>query len=77
MEKLPTAKEFLESRNFSSEEPLDNDVAEQYLVDFGILCIEAALKAASESVDTGPMGVGMRYRVKISILTAFPPENIQ
>lgn len=43
MSNVPTAKEFLESRNFSDEEVLDLDVAEEYLVDFAKIHVKAII----------------------------------
>lgn len=76
MEKIPTASEFYAMKR--AEDP-DYRIPDPYqcMIEFAKLRVEAALKAASESVDTGGLGVTTVVKIKLSILNAYPLDNIK
>lgn len=93
MEKIPTAKEFIE--NYIKENNDSYVDVEDALIEFAKLHVEAALKAASKSSkvrkDTYVMGRGTteveqmfnysngtsHYVDQVSILNSYPLENIK
>jgi hypothetical protein len=74
MEKIPTAKEFIE---MNSENHSLIDI-EWIMIEFAKLHVEASLKAAVKNVEIKPMEHAGFYMVDSgSILNSYPTENIK
>lgn len=83
MEKVPTAESFL-AEKFPEFEDLDNGNVwvniEGTMVEFAMIHVEAALKAASEKYIEfyeGSVEDGELEKIKDSILDSYPLENIK
>jgi len=76
MEKILTAKEFIETHN-----RLNDSSTELLMIEFAKLHVEAALKAASEGQINRDIYMMLEYgedmNFKKSILNSYPLENIK
>ena len=81
MRKLPTAKEFLESKNLP--DALSRNTLYDAMIEFAKLHVESSLKEASENAEIIgfeiPNGLGaVRWDInKMSILNSYPLKNIK
>jgi hypothetical protein len=77
MKNIPTAKEFLESKEFPGD--IDYGRTDKWMIEFAKLHVQAALKAAANNVEIQYDywdGVKEAYVSEKSILNAYPDNFI-
>lgn len=72
MNKMPTAEEFLKSKNY-----FDSDEYEDLIIEFAKLHVEAALKSASEKATYSGFNFASIEIDEDSILNAYPLDWIK